>query len=317
LYALVHAFIRHQLCSYDQALADGADRAELRERISRAACRQYAWLRADHDPRGERDTAPEPEAERPYNSVSKRLNSLVSLRAQITTAVREVRKKRETGWREELAALEESLANATKEIDRLTHFFTVKDQPVEGGVLVSSVCSTQRVRGYDFAGRVLAECYTKSTGFHCPECGKTVMRTKVAIPVGAGKRQVAFSCICSGMLIEPAHASRMCLKYWREILASKTVKTNIVLADEHGIIYGHQLARDIAERRKDGKDAQLYRDVDVDAYCAFLRIHFGDLKCVQALSESDEITPAQLERISAEIVLSTKDAEMILRMQDV
>src|SRR5277367_5412240 len=95
------------------------------------------------------------------------------------------------------------------------------------------------------------------------------MRTKVAIPVGAGKRQVTFSCICSGMLIEPAHASRMRLKYWREILESKTVKTNIVLADEHGIIYGHQLARAISDGRKEIKDAQLYENVDVDAYCAF------------------------------------------------
>jgi hypothetical protein len=99
-------------------------------------------------------------------------------------------------------------------------------------------------------------------------------------------------------------------------LASKTVKTNVILLDEHGLIFGHQLAKDISEGHKDGEDAQLYENVDVDAYCAFLRAHFGDLECVQALSESDEITPAQLERISAEIVLSTKDAERILRMQD-
>jgi hypothetical protein len=209
LYAIVHAFIRHQFCSYDAALAAGANRDELQQRISRAACRQYAWLRVDHDPRGDVDAAPEPEAERPFNHFSRRLSDLVSLRSQITIGIHDTRKNRAAGWREELAALEETLADVTEQIDKLTRLCTAKDQPMDDGVLVSGICTTQRVRGYDFAGRVLAACYTKSAGFHCHECGKTVMRTKVAIPVGAGKRQVAFSCVCSGMLIQPVHASRM------------------------------------------------------------------------------------------------------------
>lgn len=47
---VVHAYLRHSHCAYDQALAAGADRDELRRRIGEAAARAYPWLRLDHDP---------------------------------------------------------------------------------------------------------------------------------------------------------------------------------------------------------------------------------------------------------------------------
>ena len=58
--------------------------------------------------------------------------------------------------------------------------------------MVHSVCIEHSVRRYDFAGRELAECYTRSAGFKCPGCGKTVMRSKVPMELGAGRRHVAF-----------------------------------------------------------------------------------------------------------------------------
>jgi hypothetical protein len=166
LYAITHAFIRHALSGYDQALAEGADRDELQERISRAACRAYPWLRSDTDPRTAAETEGKSEDVRPYNAFSKQLSDLAAERARLTLAIKDARRHRADSWREQVAELEARLALVNERADRLNTFFDASVERTEEGKFVRTLCSIQRTREYDFARASTisrAECYPNRT----------------------------------------------------------------------------------------------------------------------------------------------------------
>ena len=185
---VVHSFLRHQQTQYEQVLAAGADREELHGRISRAASRFFPWLKVERDPRTSREAEEKPEDFRPFDDFSRRLSDLVSERSRLTVAIKDARRKRL--GREHIAELEERLARVNARAERLNDYFKPAVRE-ETGTVVHSVCMEHSVRRYDFAGRELAECYTRSAGFKCPGCGKTVMRSKVPMEVGAGRRLLA------------------------------------------------------------------------------------------------------------------------------
>jgi predicted RNA-binding Zn-ribbon protein involved in translation (DUF1610 family) len=312
---VVHSFLRHQQTQYEQVLAAGADREELHDRISRAASRFFPWLRVERDPRTSAEAEEKPEDFRPFNEFSRRLSDLVSERARLIVAIKDARRKRL--GREHIAALEERLARVNARTERLNEYFKPAVRE-ETGTVVHSVCMEHSVRRYNFAGRELAESYTRSAGFKCPACGKTVMRSKVPMEVGAGKRNVAFSCHCLSLLMEPAYAARVRIATWQEMLAGRPEKqnTSIIVLGDNRVLYGHELIRDIAEGRKDAEDATIFRDVQLAAFQALLLVRYGDHECVRELGERDEVTTEQLKRISAEIILTAAEIELVLAAQE-
>ena len=134
----------------------------LQERISRAACRAYPWLRSDTDPRTSAKTEGKSEDVWPYNAFSKQLSDLASERARLTLAIKDARRHRADSWREQVAELEARLALVNERADRLNTFFDASVERTEEGKFVRTLCSIHRTREYDFAGRVLPESYTKS-----------------------------------------------------------------------------------------------------------------------------------------------------------
>jgi len=304
--------LRHQQTEYDAALAAGADRDELRERISAAAGRSYPWLRIERDPRSSVQAKAERKDFRIFNDFSRRLSDLVIERARLTLAIKDARRKKAAGWRKDVAELEARLGRVNARADELTALFKPTD--FDEDRMVHSLASIHRVPGYDFAGRgELAESYTKSAGFKCPDCNKTVMRTKCSVPVGAGKRQVA-SCFCKSLLIDPQFVGGVRLRSWQMVGKDRPAESNtsIAVMDEEGVIYGHRLLKEIAEGRKEAQEVRFFHGVQFEAFHALLTVRSGELECVQALDESDEVTLEQLERISAELVLAAGDIEAIL-----
>src|SRR5271165_3984130 len=118
IYSAVHAFCRHMLTGYEQALAQGANRDQLHERISRVACRRYTWLRADTDPRKSSNNGENQELkkDRPFNHFSKELSELVSERSRLAVAIMQARRKSTEGWREHVALLKENLVGVNARI---------------------------------------------------------------------------------------------------------------------------------------------------------------------------------------------------------
>jgi hypothetical protein len=47
---------------------------------------------------------------------------------------------------------------------------------------------------------------------------------------------------------------------WQEMLAGRPEKqnTNIIVLGDNGVLYGHELVRDIAEGRKDAEDVTIF-----------------------------------------------------------
>jgi hypothetical protein len=316
LFNVIHSFLRHQQTHYEEALAAGAGRDELRERISRAAAKAYTWLRIEHDPRTNDDKEPELERKdyRPFNSFSRQLSDLISERSRLTVAIKDARRKRAEGWREHVVEMEERLAEVNARVEKLNRLFKPSER-IEGGVLVNSIFSFHSVMGYDFAGRgELPESYTKTIGITCPQCGRAVLRTKCAIDHGAGKRQVAFSCFCLSLSVESPYASGVGLMRWAEMIGGRDQSTDIVIYDQDGgLLYGGKLLEDIAAGRKDGSKVKEFRGVVWDAFHALLTVKFRDHPLVEALD--DEVAPELLERISNELVLTADDIELVLDVQ--
>jgi hypothetical protein len=311
-----HSYIRHNFCAYDEALAQGANRDSLREQIGHMAATTFPWLRAEHDPRLDQVESPRKDS-RPFNNFSRQLSDLVTERSRLSVAINLERRKRASGWREHVAELEERLAKVSARIDRLNVFFKPAIEKEAGHVYVNSMGCFHAVPGYDFGGRVaLPESYTKSAGFRCALCEKTVMRTKTGIDHGAGKRLVAFSCHCFSLSIEIKAAFAVNFDHWQKSVAKHDQSTNIVVSDEHGVIYGHALARDIIEGRKQPKDAKVFKGAIFNAFVALLTVKFPEHAAVRALREAETATPAMLERVSAEIVLKASDIAMLLECQE-
>jgi hypothetical protein len=317
LYNAVMTFLRHQHTDYDAALAAGADRDELREQIARAAGRAYRWLRIEHDSRSSVQAKTERKDFRIFNDFSKRLSDLVSIRARLTLATKDARHHRAPGWRKDVAELEERLGRVNAKVDELTDLF--KPFKLDEHRELHTLAMLHRTPGYDFAGRgELAPSYTKSAGFRCESCGRIVMRSKCPLPVGAGKRQVAFSCFCKSLLIDPQFVHGIRLGSWQMLGKDQPERfaTNIVVMDEDCVLYGHQLLKEIAEGRKEAQEVRFFHGVRLEAFYALLMVRFREVECIKALGESDEITDEQLERISAELILTAGDIEALLEAQE-
>jgi hypothetical protein len=321
LYGAVHAYLRHSHTPYTEALAGGAEREVLREQIGRAAATAYPWLRIERDPRTEQvSVSASHGTERPYNNFSRELSSLVEVRARLTETIKVERRKRTPNWRERLAEAEGRLAKVNARIEKLTGYFDTSVQRDEQGkgIWVKPLCHVHSRAGeYDFAGHGdLPPNYTRSAGFKCPQCEASVLRTKVPIPVGAGKKQLAFSCHCLSVMIEPGFGRRVNPEHWRSALGDTNKEAgNIVLLDEQGILYGHRLLAEIAEDQQ-ARAIKIYRDIKPAAFFGFLEVHFGSAPAVVALRNKESVSNEDLERISREVVLSVEDAEQILAAQE-
>ena len=316
LYNVVLSYLRHSHSCYDQALAQGANREGLRERISRAARIAYPWLRIERDPRKTEPATGEPSKhERPFNRFSRQLATLVGQRARLTEALAYERRHQAEGWRIRLAQTQKQLAKVNTQIERLSDLFepSVKPDQDGKGTRVHPLYCRHSVPGYDFAGRALTPNYTERAGFTCPKCSAQVLRTKCALPVGAGKKELVLSCHCSSVIIPPKYGRGLDPERWLAITGSNKP---VILLDSDGVLYGHELAKDVAEGRKSQQDVKVFRDIKPEAFFAFLDVRFGQEPCVAALRDKDSVSNQDLERISREIVLCVADAETILESQE-
>src|SRR5271163_2420089 len=97
--------------------------------------------------------------------------------------------------------------------------------------------------------------------------------------------------------MEPTYAAGVRISTWQEMLAGRPEKqnTNIIVLGDNGVLYGHELVRDIAEGRKNAEDVTIFSDVQLAASQALLWVRYGDDECVRAVDESEEVTPERLK----------------------
>jgi len=145
---LVHAFCGDILTGYEQALAQGADRDQLHEQISRVACRRYTWLRADTDPRKSSSNGQDQELkkDRPFNDSSKGLvSSSLSVRSWRWRLSKRAGNGLKTGV--SMSLLKENLVGVNARIEALNEFFKPSVVPArerrQGFPAISS-CSWKR-----------------------------------------------------------------------------------------------------------------------------------------------------------------------------
>ena len=313
LYNAVHAYLRHEQTGYDRALTAGADRDALRHQITQEAATRYRWLRVERDPRTPEQSRRK--ENRPLNRFSRQLADLTGDRAQLTQAIAHERRTSARGWQERLKKAQERLENVNAQIKKLNSlFFTpTLERREDGMVQLCTLVHMHGVPGYSFAERELPPNYTRSAGFKCPQCGMTVLRSKCPVPVGAGRQMVAFSCHCYSLLLEGEGRHAIDLAYWQSISKHET---KIMLYDDKGLLYGHGLAKEIAEGRRKPEEVTKYYGVKPGAFFDLLEVRFGDHQAVQAIAGDDEVSDEQLERISREIVLTSGDVEVILEVQE-
>jgi hypothetical protein len=80
------------------------------------------------------------------------------------------------------------------------------------------LCMHYPVLGYRFGNGQLPQSYLMDTGYYCPACGQRVLKTKSPIAVGAGKRLMAWSCHCYGVLAEREQARTITSDYWENAI---------------------------------------------------------------------------------------------------
>lgn len=194
LYNAVLTFLRHCHTDYDQMLSlSGGDelvREQLRAEIFAAAMKLYPWLRLGSDPRVGQSVRIG-RAAKFYDRISSELSDLVSRRGQIVTAVNELKRKRSLETKQRIAVLQIELQQLQEDIEVRTRAF--KTAPEIAGVEITPEIKGFRLEimrqsepVYLFGDLPLAECYTESAGFRCPNCNNLVKRTKVARDYGAG-----------------------------------------------------------------------------------------------------------------------------------
>jgi hypothetical protein len=111
LYAVILAFVRHSLApGYDDAIRDGANRTLLREEIHLAAKQTYPWLRANADPRHKEPEVGKLRDERIMTRWGEESADLVTLKAQLSERIAELRIKKPEGWEQDVRALKETVA---------------------------------------------------------------------------------------------------------------------------------------------------------------------------------------------------------------
>ncbi len=228
LRGIIFAALRHQHSNFDECLRrreglDEAFRDEMANRIYRSACAKYPWLRND-DPRPfpeETDTTT-----KPLDRASRELADLHSLRDQLTSAIRDLRRE---GRVKDQKVLEEQLAETQGEIDALTRFFQVpKIIERENGEQASRILTLahQEPGDYYFTGsRRFSPNHLTPLGFRCRECDAQAMRLKTPQDFGQGYRMVIFSCHCLSVAVvcPPAGRGRLApltRERWGELVLS-------------------------------------------------------------------------------------------------
>ena len=78
---------------------------------------------------------------------------------------------------------------------------------------------------YWFLNEELAENHTRSAGFKCSGCSRTVLRTKRAIRLGTGIRLVVFSCGCATLALPNRAAQPLDSEYWKKFLSLQNTET--------------------------------------------------------------------------------------------
>jgi hypothetical protein len=223
----VHAFLRHNLTDYDDRLRvrcehDPVYRDQLAGQIAQAAARKYPWL--DNDPR------PFPEEEEDRNSpifdrFAKRLSDLCSLRDQMLSASRDLR--RSGGEPDHVRALRGEVEEVNRQIQRMYSFLT-KPKTAEEGTAgrVLAMDRSDGPRKYFFhSDRELPPNRIDYTGVRCPRCQASVAQRKGFVSLGQGyDRVVIWSCHCLtvGVYVIPRRrVSPMTLEKWAKLFAEQ------------------------------------------------------------------------------------------------
>jgi hypothetical protein len=244
IFAATLAFCRHSLADYDQQLsllerdliaAGRKDLAErhlqernaLRARIHAAARRQYQWLRPDIDPRRETQLESElKEDPRILTRASAQLADLVSERAQLLSAISQLKRQRPLNGKERVAEMQAELTRVEKAIENRRRLFLTA--PELAGVEPRDSREAKMrllIWGHEepvylFGGRELPESHTKSAGFKCPACCRTVLRSKREVDLGAGIKLVALSCVCRSIVVTREY-SYPSAEIWGDLIEQK------------------------------------------------------------------------------------------------
>ena len=223
---IVLAYLRHSLTNYD-TLRDSETRDTLREEIRVAARKAYPWLRPEVDPR-QAEPAVAPQDERVMNMMSRTLADLYSWKAQLESALRDLKRQRPPEGKVKVAALQAELAQLDARIAQEHECCQIiQDQAnLPKGEFwdrgpKALVMFRQRDPEYLFGGKSLPASYTQLLGYSCCHCGQLVRRSKAPVDAGNGiKKLYAISCHCFSILM-PRDYSYPSAKVWDELYETK------------------------------------------------------------------------------------------------
>jgi hypothetical protein len=146
------------------------------------------------------------------NHVSKELADLVSQRAQLLSAISQLQRKRAVSDKERVAEMQARLARVEETIEARRKVFLTLSK------LAATKPTEEEIRRiYLFGCRELPPSYTKSAGYKCPVCGKTIFRSKKEIDLGAGIKLIGLSCECRSIAI-PRGYSYPSEQVWGELI---------------------------------------------------------------------------------------------------
>jgi hypothetical protein len=91
----------------------------------------------------------------------------------------------------------------------------------------------------------------------------------------------------------------------------------IIRSDEGYLLYGHQLMKLISQSKKLPKQLMIEEGITPQAYVAYLRIRFGDVKEVKDLVASKIIKSDLLEAISDRIELPEDAVKELRRLSEI
>jgi hypothetical protein len=202
LVAVVMSFVRHEFSDYDQERLQGADRGKLRKAIHSAAKIKYPWLRADSDPRKNASQTYDP---RVLNTLSRRLSILITHKAQLLTAIRDLKRAHDN--KDRIIELQAELKTIEAQIAE--DFACAKSLSEQASIDVGKVRKEgfklmllhHTRAGYLFGGKPLPEWHTEYLDYTCPCCHERIRRTKRAIDAGSGIKLFALSCHCTSTLL--------------------------------------------------------------------------------------------------------------------
>jgi hypothetical protein len=96
-------------------------------------------------------------------------------------------------------------------------------------------------------------------------------------------------------MIEPKFDRGVNLEHWLSIANTNKSTGKVVLMDEQGVLYGHELLKDIAEGQE--QNVKVFNGIKLKAFFAFLEVRYGQEPCVALLRNKESISNQDLERI--------------------